>query len=194
MKEDVTRIRPCRAAAIARRANQPETLQGRSPGQGCPSFPDSDTRLSGAMSARECRTVERTRGTGDLLGPVPAPLQPHLAGPRRRRTGPDGAERLDLPAQMLTRYGASARRSYDYRGMCGRRLRVFAIDLVPELVCTGRAHEEVGAQSTRKPSRCRIACNRRTRSPRKKSGRRCRIGAEVFVAGVNGRPRGHPKE
>src|ERR1035437_380174 len=37
-----------------------------------------------------------------------APLQPHLARPRRSRTGPDGAERLDLP-QMLTRYGASAR-------------------------------------------------------------------------------------
>src|SRR5207245_6134337 len=32
-------------------------------------------------------------------------------------------------------------------------------------------------------------------SPRKKSGRRCRIGAEVFVAGVRGRPRGGaPKE
>jgi hypothetical protein len=47
--------------------------------------------------------------------------------------------------QMLTRYGASARgrRSYDYRGMCGRRVRVFAIDLVPDLVRTGRAHEEV---------------------------------------------------
>jgi len=30
--------------------------------------------------------------------PVPAPLQPHPAGPRRRRTGPDGTQRLDLPA------------------------------------------------------------------------------------------------
>jgi hypothetical protein len=30
--------------------------------------------------------------------PVPAPLQPHLAGPRRSRTGSDGTERLDLPA------------------------------------------------------------------------------------------------
>jgi hypothetical protein len=29
-------------------------------------------------------------------------------------------------------------------------------------------------------------------SPRKKSGRRCRIGAEAFVAGVSGRPRGAP--
>jgi integrase/recombinase XerD len=28
----------------------------------------------------------------------PAPLQPHLAGPRRSRTRPDGTERLDLPA------------------------------------------------------------------------------------------------
>ena len=30
-----------------------------------------------------------------------------------------------------------------HRGVCGRRVRVFAIDLVPELVRTGRAHEEV---------------------------------------------------
>jgi len=35
--------------------------------------------------------------------------------------------------------------------------------------------------------------NWRTRSPRKTSGRRCRIGAGVFVAGVNGRPRGRPQ-
>ena len=28
-------------------------------------------------------------------------------------------------------------------GICGRLVRVFAIDLVPELVRTGRAHEEV---------------------------------------------------
>ena len=33
-----------------------------------------------------------------LPAPVPAPLQPHLAGPRRSRTGPDGTQRLDLPA------------------------------------------------------------------------------------------------
>jgi len=46
--------------------------------------------------------------------PVPAPLQPHLAGPRRSGRGPDGAERLDLPADA-PRYGASARarRTYD---------------------------------------------------------------------------------
>jgi hypothetical protein len=30
-------------------------------------------------------------------------------------------------------------------------------------------------------------------SPRKKSGRRCRIGAEVLVAGVSGCPRGGPQ-
>ena len=30
--------------------------------------------------------------------PLPAPLQPHLAGPRRGRGRPDGAQRLDLPA------------------------------------------------------------------------------------------------
>jgi hypothetical protein len=32
-----------------RRPCQPETLQGRSPGQGCPSFPGSDARLSGGQ-------------------------------------------------------------------------------------------------------------------------------------------------
>jgi predicted RNA polymerase sigma factor len=37
--------------------------------------------------------------------------------------------------------------------MCGRLVRVFAIDLVPEFVRTGRAHEEVSAV-TPKPSRC----------------------------------------
>jgi hypothetical protein len=34
-----------------------------------------------------------------------------------------------------------------------------------------------------RPSHCRIAQDRPARSPCKKSGRRCRIGAEVFVAG-----------
>jgi site-specific recombinase XerD len=33
-----------------------------------------------------------------LPAPVPAPLQPHLAGPRRPRGRPDGTQRLDLPA------------------------------------------------------------------------------------------------
>ena len=32
-----------------------------------------------------------------LPAPVPAPLQPHLAGPRRPRGRPDGTQRLDLP-------------------------------------------------------------------------------------------------
>src|ERR1019366_8119690 len=34
---------------------------------------------------------------GPVPAPVPAPLQPHLAGPRRARGGPDGTQRLDLP-------------------------------------------------------------------------------------------------
>jgi len=33
-----------------------------------------------------------------VAAPVPAPFQPHLAGPRRRRGRPDGTQRLDLPA------------------------------------------------------------------------------------------------
>ena len=36
--------------------------------------------------------------TQPLPAPVPAPLQPHLAGPRRPRGRPDGTQRLDLPA------------------------------------------------------------------------------------------------
>ena len=41
----------------------------------------------------------RPAGRGGCLdAPVPAPLQSHLAGPRRRGGGPDGAERLVLPA------------------------------------------------------------------------------------------------
>jgi integrase len=35
---------------------------------------------------------------GRVPAPVPAPFQPHLAGPRRSRGRPDGTERLGLPA------------------------------------------------------------------------------------------------
>jgi integrase/recombinase XerD len=42
--------------------------------------------------------------------PVPAPLQPHLAGPRRRRGRPDGAERLVLPADAAPVRRQRARR------------------------------------------------------------------------------------
>ena len=44
-----------------------------------------------ARRGRQC-------GVTVLPAPVAAPLQPHLAGPRRSRTGPDGTQRLDLPA------------------------------------------------------------------------------------------------
>ena len=42
-----------------------------------------------ARRGRQCRR-------GRLPAPVPAPLQPHLAGPRRPRGRPDGTQRLDL--------------------------------------------------------------------------------------------------
>ena len=44
-----------------------------------------------ARRGRQC-------GVDAYPAPVPAPLQPHLAGPRRPRGRPDGTQRLDLPA------------------------------------------------------------------------------------------------
>jgi hypothetical protein len=50
-------------------------------------------------SARSRMNPARTAGRGGCLdAPVPAPLQPHLAGPRRGGGRPDGAERLVLHA------------------------------------------------------------------------------------------------
>ena len=65
--------------------------------------------------------------------------------------------------------------------MSGRLVGVFAIDLVPELVCTGRAHEEVSAVAP-KPSRCRIADHRRTR----KSPKEIREAVSDRGGGVRG--------
>jgi hypothetical protein len=45
----------------------------------------------------DCPPRPAVRG-GCLAAPVPAPLQPYLARPGRSRGGPDGAERLVLPA------------------------------------------------------------------------------------------------
>jgi hypothetical protein len=73
----------------------------------------------------------------------------------------------------------------------GRRVRVFAIDLIPELVRTGRAHEEV--ERSRPET---VALSDRLQPAYQKVLEeirgRCRIGAELFVAGVSGRPRGAP--
>ena len=44
------------------------------------------------------RPPRRAVRRGRIPAPVPAPFQPHLAGPRRCGGRPDGAERLDLPA------------------------------------------------------------------------------------------------
>ena len=55
----------------------------------------------GPMTASGIYQVVRRGRPGRSSGvaaPVPAPLQPHLAGPRRAGRRPDGAERLVLPA------------------------------------------------------------------------------------------------
>ena len=56
-------------------------------------------------------------GVDAVPAPVPAPFQPHLAGPRRARGRPDGTQRLDLtpdaPPHGASARGARARRTYD---------------------------------------------------------------------------------
>jgi hypothetical protein len=54
--------------------------------------------------------MEAVRG-GCVAAPVPAPFQPHLAGPRRSGGRPDGAERLVLPADAATLRRQRARRA-----------------------------------------------------------------------------------
>ncbi len=76
--------------------------------------------------------------------------------------------------------------------MCGRRVRVFAIDLVPDPSALDARMRKWSAVAP-KPSRYRIAYNRRAKKASKKSGTRCRIGAALFVAEVRGRPRGAPQ-
>jgi hypothetical protein len=67
---------------------------------------------------------------------------------------------------------------------------------------SGQAHPcivnvVIESQESGQPPRNRLAVGSLTtgvpESPRKKSGRRCRIGAEVFVAEVRGRPRRAPQ-
>jgi hypothetical protein len=60
-------------------------------GAGQPGADDSQRDLPGH---RPAWPPVRHRG---VPAPVPAPLQPHLARPRRRRRRPHGAQRLDLP-------------------------------------------------------------------------------------------------
>ena len=66
------------AAAVARREQ--------------PGAADRGRHLPGRRPPRPAMRGDR------VPAPVPASLQPHLAGPRRRRTGPDGTQRVDLPA------------------------------------------------------------------------------------------------
>ena len=60
-----------------------------------------------------------------------------MAGPQR--TEVPRASHSVLPSRALT----------PRRGVCARRVRLFAIDLAPELVRTGYAHGGSGAQSPR---------------------------------------------
>src|ERR1022692_1549738 len=75
------------------------------PGTACPGVPaaavagseqpgpdDGERHLSD-----DCAPRPPVRG-GRVSAPVPSSFQPHLAGPGRRRGGPDGAERVDLAA------------------------------------------------------------------------------------------------
>ena len=58
-------------------------------------------RPRAADPRRDLPDDQAARSAGRRAGlpaPVPAPFQPHLAGTRRRRGRPDGAERLVLPA------------------------------------------------------------------------------------------------
>ncbi len=59
----------------------------------------------------------------------------------------------------------------------------------PKQVTLGDAPAQVSSDGFDEPDRSQPAYQ----SPRKISARRCRIGAEVFVAGVSGRPRGAPR-
>ena len=57
--------------------------------------PGADERQRNLPGHSPARTPVRYRR---VPAPVPAPLQPHLARPRRGRGRPDGTQRLDLPA------------------------------------------------------------------------------------------------
>jgi hypothetical protein len=57
--------------------------------------PGADDRERDLPGHRPAGPPVRHRG---VPAPVPAPLQPHLAGPGRCRGRPDGAQRLDFPA------------------------------------------------------------------------------------------------
>jgi hypothetical protein len=83
--------------------------------------------------------------------------------PRRNDIGMAGRHGA---ARIRCLVARDSTRSRGARPDRGRLVRVFAIDLVPALVRTGRAHEEV-ERSRPKPSHCRIAYNRRTRKSSK---------------------------
>jgi len=86
------------------------------------------------------RRPPRPAVRGDRLpAPVPAPLQPHLAGPRRSRTGPDGTQRLGLPADAHP-----LRRQRPRRPGCA-----YPADLVSSAASVRAAFSSSGAWPTR---------------------------------------------
>ena len=160
------------------------------------------------------RSVHRTRspcpGSTASRAPVPAPTSSRLVASRSRSRSSKRCRssilnasfpchRVRRPRRRCAQWRQQTlRRIYQRRpartqsGMCGRRVRGFAIDLIPELVRSGRAWEvEPGRPET-------VALSDRLQTAyqrvlEKRSDRRCRIGAEVFVARVSGRPGGRPK-
>jgi hypothetical protein len=93
-----SRIDPTRTptSGIPRRSSAlpgaPPRLPSPAPARHCSANDDGERDLPDDRPPRPS-----VRG-GRQAAPVPAPFQPHLAGPGRRRGGPDGAERLVFSA------------------------------------------------------------------------------------------------
>ena len=100
-----------------------------------------------ARRGRQCRR-------GRLPAPVPAPLQPHLAGPRRPRGRPDGTQRLDLPADAppLRRQRPQRPRPPHLRPHHDRHIRPPPCAALPGHPITGTAHPASSGASFSRPA------------------------------------------